>query len=199
MANLRKALVDEARHAVETNHAKTIEWFYSEGADRLADISNPWAKRITADCSAFIVYLFVWLGLRNPDGSVPPYYTGTELTHGQHISVLLAKGKKPFFRVYAGCTVVYGPGTGEHTAFIVEVRGHDILTVSMGQQGDPSYVWVNPPVDGPSYGLGVDGRMPQTFLRFNTKASRRSIKSVRSAPTKRERDFVQGIITDALA
>ena len=198
MANLRKALVAEARNAVETNHATTIEWVYSEGPDRLENILTPWAKRIVCDCSAFIVYLFVWLGLKNPDGSVPPYYTGTELSHGQHISVLRAKGKKPFFRVYAGCTVVYGPGTGEHTAFIVEVRGRDILTVSMGQQGDPSYVWVNPPV-GPSYGLPSDGRMPQTFLKFNTRAKKRAIQRVAKPSTQKERDFVQNIIKGALA
>jgi hypothetical protein len=64
--------------------------------------------------------------------------------------------------------VVYGPGTGEHVALVVNVSGADILTVSHGEQGDPSYVWVNAPTASPSEGYPVDGRQPQTFLRCNT-------------------------------
>jgi hypothetical protein len=65
---------------------------------------------------------------------------------------------------------VYGTGTGWHTALVVEVHGHDILTISHGQQGDPSYVWVNPPTTVPSRGYYADARKPQTYLRFNTTA-----------------------------
>lgn len=189
MANLRKALVDEAHRAVETNKTKSIEWDYSEGPDRLDQINTPWPKKVKADCSAFIVLLFVWLRLKNPDGSSPPYYTGTELSHGQHVALILANGKRNR-HIYAGMAVVYGPGTGEHTAFIVKVRKNgDILTVSMGKQGDPSYVWVNPP-KGPSYGFPYDGRQPQTFLKFNTRTPRRKATN---------QQFVHSTIKGALA
>lgn len=174
MANLRKQLVNSAHKAVETNDNRSIEWDYSEESNRLDQLHTPWAKRVTCDCSAFLVLLFVWLGLRNPDGSKPPYYTGTELTHGEHIALILKNGKRNK-HVYAGMAVVYGPPPGWHTAFIVEVRGRDILTVSMGHQGNPGYVWVNTPVDGPSFGWPVDGRTPQTFLRFNTKTPRKAV------------------------
>jgi len=59
--------------------------------------------------------------------------------------------------VQPGDVIVYGPGTGWHTAIIVEA-GSDPLTVSMGQNGDPSYVRVS-----------QDGRLPQTYLRFIPK------------------------------
>lgn len=186
MANLRKPLVDEAHRAVASKHS--IEWTYSEGPDRLANLRTPWAKRITCDCSAFIVYLFVWLGLRNPDGSTPPFYTGTELTHGAHIALLYSLGRiKNFRRLYAGLVVVYGVYPGEHTALVVEVRKNgDILTVSMGQPGDPSYVWVNEP-KGPSYGFPTDGRQPQAFLKFNFRGK------------KTQQQFVQSTIKGAIS
>ena len=193
--NLRKPLVDEAHRAVETNKTGAISWNYSEGPDRLGQLHEPWAKKIFCDCSAFIVYLFVWLGLKNPDGSVPPYYTGTELTHGEHIAVIVQNGKPVNFRrLYAGLVVVYGPDTGWHTAIIVEVRKNgDILSVSMGEQGDPSYVWVNPPV-GPSYGFPYDGRQPQTFLKFNMRTARKVAKAMK----KSDSQFVQSTIDGAL-
>jgi hypothetical protein len=191
--NLRKPLVDEAHRAVETNKTGAISWNYSEGPDRLGQLHEPWAKKIWCDCSAFIVYLFVWLGLKNPDGSVPPYYTGTELTHGEHIALILANGKRNR-HIYAGMAVVYGAAPGEHTAIIVEVRKNgDILTVSMGHQGAPEYVWVNPP-KGPSYGFPYDGRMPQTFLKFNTRTTRKMAKVV----PKTDAEFVRGTIRKAL-
>lgn len=176
MANLRKPLVTSAHKAVESNDNKSIEWDYSEESNRLDQLHTPWAKRVTCDCSAFLVLLFVWLGLRNPDGSTPPFYTGTELTHGQHIALLYSRGKiKNPRRLYAGLAVVYGPAPGWHTAIIVEVRKNgDILTVSMGHQGAPEYTWVNQPV-GPSLGFGFDGRLPQTFLKFNTKTPRKAV------------------------
>ena len=170
MADLRNKVVAEAKRAVASKEDGSISWEYSEGTDRLNELHTPWAKHITCDCSAFLVMLFVWLGLRNPDGSAPPYYTGTELTHGKHLSLLMRRGKPASFaEIVAGCAVVYGPYPGWHTAIIVEVRGRDILTVSMGGQGDPSYVWASTPLDGPSFGYPVDGRLPQTFLKFNTK------------------------------
>jgi len=72
-------------------------------------------------------------------------YTGTLLSHGTKITLA---------EVQPGDVIVYGPGTGWHTAIIVE-SGSDPLTVSMGQQGEPAYVRVS-----------QDGRLPQTYLSF---------------------------------
>jgi len=64
--------------------------------------------------------------------------------------------------VEPGDAIVYGPGTGWHTALVVEA-GHDPLTISMGQQGDPSLVRVS-----------QDGRQPQRYLRFRTEGTLRT-------------------------
>jgi hypothetical protein len=71
-----------------------------------------------------------------------------------------------------GDVIVYGGGTGEHTALIVVVDGSkNPLTISHGQQSDPSYCHVN-----------QDGRLPQTYLRFNTNAI--SDKNIHTPPAK---------------
>ena len=91
------------------------------------------------------------------------------------LALLLAHGRKIALKdVIPGDVIVYGPGTGWHTALVVDVSGLNAknpLTISHGQQGDPSYVHVN-----------QDGRMPQTYLRFNTNAI--NAQSIHTPPTK---------------
>jgi hypothetical protein len=106
------------------------------------------------------------LGIYPPNAATGNYYgrvgyTGTLLSHGTHIPANLAQ---------PGDLVVYGPGTGAHTAVIINVGQGDILTISHGGQGDPNFAWVTAPVHTPRGGIAVDGRPPQTFLRFNTTA-----------------------------
>ena len=125
----------------------------------------------TSDCSAFVTWLYWISGALDPNGGsayTATYYgrqgyTGTLLTHGQHISANIA---------VPGDVVVYGAYPGQHTALIVQAQGLDILTVSHGGPTgqSPIYCWVNKPTHLPQNGYPVDGREPQTFLRFDTTA-----------------------------
>lgn len=103
------------------------------------------------DCSGFVSMMYRWAGA--PD----PYrmgYAGVGNT-----MTLLRFGKKIALKdVQPGDVVVYAADQGiqhQHAAIIVQ-RGADPLTVSMGQEGDPSFVRVS-----------QDGRTP-TYLRFDT-------------------------------
>ena len=157
MADVRNNIVAWAKYL----QGKASHFTYTEGPQRMADIGVwPLKYPITADCSAFVTLVYWLAGAGDPNGQHYDHegYTGTLLAHGQHVTI---------DKIQAGDLVVYGGGTGEHTALIVEVDGKDILTISHGQQGDPSYVWVNKP-SVPARGHGFDGRTPQTFLHFNT-------------------------------
>ena len=151
MTDVRQVIVDWAKWSA-TNHAK---FNYNQGPLRMAAINQPGKLPISTDCSAFVTLCYNWAGAPDPNGQSYNHtgYTGTLLSHGKKISLK---------EVQPGDVIVYGPGTGEHTALIVDVTGPNAsnpLTISMGQQGDTSYVHVN-----------QDGRKPQTYLRFNTSA-----------------------------
>lgn len=148
---------DWAEWAVQDRIEHPAHWIYSEGSNRMNAIGVwPIKFPVTADCSASCTFWYWLTGRKDPNGLQFDHqgYTGTLLSHNQHI---------PIEKVQRNDLVVYGPGTGWHVAIVVEVHGKDILTVSFGQQGDPSYVWVNKP-SIPSRGYAVDGRQPQTFL-----------------------------------
>jgi peptidoglycan hydrolase-like protein with peptidoglycan-binding domain len=141
---LREEVVKWATWGV-TNHRS---FNYSEGVQRMEAINEkPGTLPVTADCSAFVTLCYKWAGAPDPNGLNynGEGYTGTLLSHGEHI---------PLSEVQPGDVIVYGPGTGWHTAIVVKA-GPDPMTVSHGQQGDPSFVRVS-----------RDGRTPQTYLRF---------------------------------
>lgn len=143
---MRDKIVAAAKWGVE-NH---IHFTYSEGPQRMEAVHKPYQLPIISDCSSWVTSCYSWAGAPDPNGlNYNGYgFTGTLLSHGTKI---------PLSDVQAGDVIVYGPGTGWHTAIIVEA-GNDPLTVSMGQNGDPSYVRVS-----------QDGRKPQTYLRFIPK------------------------------
>ena len=158
MKDARDAIVATALWLVAHHDRCT----YSEGAQRMSCTNRPFVLPYVGDCSATVRNIFAWAGAPDIMGlgyNVPEGYTGTMLGTGAHIERA---------QVIPGDVVVYGPGTGWHTALIVEVMGENLLSVSMGQQGDPSLVWVGAPTC-PSRGYGFDSRTPQTFLRFPTK------------------------------
>jgi len=149
---------------------------YSEGADRMNAIGI-WPPKfpINTDCSGSCT---LWAFLANgndPNGLNFDHegYTGTFLSHEEHLALWVKNAKNiPVEQVIPGDHVVYGPGTGEHVAIIVEVHGNDILTVSHGAQGGPGYCWINEPKTVPSRGYPFDGRTPQTFLRNITDTTK---------------------------
>jgi peptidoglycan hydrolase-like protein with peptidoglycan-binding domain len=145
MTDARQDIVNWARWGVANNAGFT----YSENADRMEGVHKPGVTPCVCDCSAFVTYCYSWAGAPDPNGQNydGQGYTGTLLSHGAPIAL---------HDVVPGDVIVYGPGTGDHTAVIVEA-GADPLTVSMGEQGDPSYVRVS-----------QDGRQPQRYLRFDT-------------------------------
>jgi len=105
---------------------------------------------LTTDCSGYATLCYYLAGAPDPNGLNYNHYgyTGSLLQHGKKISLAEAQ---------PGDLIVYGAGTGDHVAIIIENDGRDPMTVSMGQDSDPSYVRVS-----------QDGRKPQTYLRFNT-------------------------------
>ena len=152
-------LVDWA-HWAEANKSNFI---YTEGAQRMEAIGQwPLKFPISCDCSGFVTLLCNLAGLPDPNGQRYNHtgYTGTLLdNHANH--------HIPASQVQPGDLVVYGGGTGEHTAIVIEVHGPDIMTISHGDSHGPSYCWVNPPTTVPDKGIASDGRKPQTFLRLN--------------------------------
>jgi len=149
MTDVRQNIVAWAKWAA-SNHAK---FNYTQGANRMANIGKPGSLPVNADCSSFVTLCYNWAGAPDPNGMGYNHtgYTGTLLSHGKKIALK---------DVMPGDVIVYGGGTGEHTALIVGVNGSkNPLTISHGQQGDPSYCHVS-----------QDGRLPQTYLRFNTNA-----------------------------
>ena len=147
MTDVRQNIVAWAKWAA-ANHAK---FNYTEGPLRMSGIGKPGVLPVNADCSAFVTLCYNWAGAGDPNGTGYNHtgYTGTLLAHGTKIALN---------QVQPGDVIVYGPGTGWHTALVVE-GGPNPLTISHGQQGDPSYCHVS-----------QDGRLPQTYLRFNTTA-----------------------------
>ena len=146
MNDTRQAIVAWAQWA----HANSAHFNYTEGPLRMSAIGVfPPKFPINADCSAFVTWCYWIAGADDPNGLGYNHtgYTGTLLTHGLEI---------PLAQVQPGDVVVYGPSTGWHTSLIVQA-GPDPLTISHGQQGDPSLVHVS-----------QDGRQPQRYLRFHT-------------------------------
>lgn len=146
MTDVRNTIVEWAQWGVK-NKAK---FTYSEGPQRMSGIGQPGHLPVICDCSAFVTLCYNWSGAPDPNAQHYDHegYTGTLVSHGKEVTLAELK---------VGDLVIYGPGVGQHTALVVAV-GKDPLTVSMGQQGDPSYVHVS-----------QDGR-PFRFFTYNTTA-----------------------------
>jgi len=150
MTDVRANIVKWAKWFADNKH--THPFTYSEGSDRMSAIGEwPVKFPVTCDCSAFVTLCYWLSGAADPNGQNYDHegYTGTLISHGHEV---------PAGNATAGDIVIYGPGTGEHTAVVVE-GGRVPLTVSMGENGDPSYVTTT-----------QDGRLPQRFFRFDTNA-----------------------------
>ncbi len=82
------------------------------------------------DCSGFVTLCYAWAGADDPNGL--DYsglgYTGTLLRHLERV---------PLSAVQPGDLVVWGPGTGNHVALVLESDGKDPLLCSHGQEKGP--------------------------------------------------------------
>lgn len=131
-----------------TRHKKG---YYNFHYEQVRPFSVLLKREMFLDCSAFVAWCYRQAGAPDPYGLG---YAGIGNTES-----LLAKGQRiPVTKVRPGDVVVYNadkPVSTQHAAIIV-AKGDDPLTVSMGQEGDPSFVRVS-----------QDGRHP-TYLRFDT-------------------------------
>ena len=160
MPDAAAQMVEWARFGVAHHGtlANTGDFVYSENpaVRQLCLHYRPGQLPVACDCSIALTLWAYWAGvLRDPNG-LPSFqtpgtrYTGTLLASNPHI---------PIQKVRPGDPIVYGPGTGVHTALVVDPNNGDPLTVSMGRPGAPELVYVS-----------QDGRQPQTYLRLNTEA-----------------------------
>jgi hypothetical protein len=167
-------------------------FIYSEGANRMSAIGVwPLSFPITADCSGFDTWIPWVAGGNDPNGLGFDHqgFTGTLLSHEEHLALWMRNSKNQLVEdVIPGDLVVYGPGTGEHVAMIVEVHNNDILTISFGDSQGPIYTWVNPPTTVSSRGYESDGRQPQTYLANVTETTRplRTPADLFANPTAKE-------------
>jgi cell wall-associated NlpC family hydrolase len=90
---------------------------------------HPHKLPLTTDCSGFVTDCYQWAGAPDPNGNGfnGQGFTGTLLSHCRHI---------PASAVRPGDLVVWGPGTGEHVALVLE-PGSDPVLVSHGQEKGP--------------------------------------------------------------
>jgi cell wall-associated NlpC family hydrolase len=146
----RQRIVKWARWGV----ANTRAIHYTETAERSAWLKAQPSNRLplSTDCSGFATLCYRLARLPDPNGFGYKVlgYTGTLLEYAQHHGRILTdiSAAKP------GDLIVYGPGTGEHVAIIVE-PGRDPLTISHGQESEPGYVRVS-----------QDGRQPQRICSY---------------------------------
>src|SRR2546423_615721 len=104
---------------------------------------------VTMDCSEGVTCLCKWAGLHDPNGLgySGDGYTGTLLNHLPHYS-------EPS-HAYVGALVVFGPGTGDHVAMVMQ-RGANPVLWSHGSEGGPRAVTLS--VENAIH------RKPTTFL-----------------------------------
>lgn len=164
MTDVRHLLAPLAIESVHEQHRVNPKAFtYSMGTNRMQWVHAPGKLPVTCDCSSYVTMIYYMAGAPDPNGLNfdGQGYTGTLLSNKANRHINKAD-------VLPGDLVVYGGGTGEHVAIITEVMPNgDLVSISMGQNGDPSYVWVNAP-KGDRKAMAIDGRTPQTFLRCLT-------------------------------
>jgi hypothetical protein len=96
-------------------------------------------KHLMGDCSGLTTDIFRWAKLKDPNGLSYGHqgYTGTMLATLPHYKD--ARGS------YVGALAVFGPGTGDHVAIVLEpdhVHGNPML-FSHGFEGGPVKVSLN--------------------------------------------------------
>lgn len=124
------------------NHRENVH--YTQGAARwegidkkLKSVAGQYPKY--ADCSSFATWC-IWNGLYVPFGvrdtvngaNWKAGYTGTMLSHGKQVVHTS--------NVLIGDCIIYGSGTGKHTAVAVGRKSGKVMVMSHGSEGGPYYV-----------------------------------------------------------
>ena len=151
---------DDIVAQAEWGLANRTHFDYSEG-------DNRWEWRhsevfpITTDCSGFATLCYFRAKALDPNGNgFNGGYTGTMISHGKET----AKPER-------GDLVIYfdGPGfepsTGSHVAVIVQVE-QEVLTISHGEQGNPTYCWVGQAPKNDERHFPVDTRAHKFFTWY---------------------------------
>ena len=132
-----KTATNLALQAAVLGYHQKAHIHYTQGSQRWDGIDH---KRLAwkgeyphwADCSAYVTWC-IWCGTGRHFGTRDIVngehwrdgYTGTMLQHGRRV-------EKPF----PGCAIIYGPGTGEHTALYTGGG----LVVSHGNEAGPQLI-----------------------------------------------------------
>lgn len=100
------------------------------------------AYPMTMDCSEAVTCLCKWAGLQDPNGRGynGSGYTGTMLEHLPHYH--RAGNALP------GALVVFGPGTGEHVAMVLEHDATNPLLFSHGGENGPIAIHLHDEAEG---------------------------------------------------
>jgi hypothetical protein len=112
------SIVGNAEWAV----AHGSEIFWSE-VRPIEGLHQPYRLPVTTDCSGLVTLCYCWAGAPDPNGLGydGQGYTGTILSHCEEVI------RQP----QLADLVVFGPGSGEHVAIVVQV-GDPIVLVSHG-------------------------------------------------------------------
>lgn len=119
---------------VNSNKKGHLKWHYLQSRPIELDMKFP--KNI--DCSGTATFIYRMLGLKDPNGF---NYSGAGYT-----GTLIAKGKQvTIAQATIGDIVIYGAGNGDHAAVLAQNGSEhpDPITLSMGQEGDPSWVKIS--------------------------------------------------------
>lgn len=144
-AKLHSLMLDLLAHEPEVHYAQIRPM-------RSVKLARP-VYPLTMDCSEAVTCLCKWAGLRDPNGLGynGSGYTGTLLGHLPHYHDPAA--------ALVGALVVFGPGTGEHVAMVLEPDHANPLLWSHGGERGPIRVRLHDEAQ--------DHHPPVTFLSIS--------------------------------
>lgn len=158
---IRDNIVKEAEWCL----ANRTQFDYSEGGNRWAWRHNGCKFRITTDCSGTATMCYFRAKAVDPNGNnFNGGYTGTMIAHGND-----SRPPEPADLVIYFDGPGFEPSTGSHVAVIVQVENGHILTISHGEQGNPTYCWVGSAPANDQRHFPVDTRKHKFYSWYPTQ------------------------------
>ena len=150
----RQAIVDWAKWSV----ANSSRFTYTKDPRRFKNVhSDPKStSEIFCDCSSFVTYCYSWAGAPDPNNnSFNGGYTG---------SLLISKTGRRILRgaLKPGDIVIYGDGTGDHAAIVVNTTGQYASNPLVAETWSPQTI---------SFARLDDAGGAQTYLTYPTSKS----------------------------